>query len=43
MLMSWIPTVIAFIAALVMFFYPLNQKKMDEITHELTIRRSLEA
>jgi GPH family glycoside/pentoside/hexuronide:cation symporter len=43
MLMSWIPTIIAFIAALVMIFYPLNQKKMDEITHELTNRRSIEA
>jgi GPH family glycoside/pentoside/hexuronide:cation symporter len=43
MLMSWIPTIIAFIAALVMIFYPLNQKKMDEITHELTNRRIIEA
>ena len=39
MLMSWIPTIIAFIAAIVMIFYPLNQKKMDEITNELTSRR----
>ena len=33
--MSWIPTVIALIAAGVMTLYPLNQKKMDEITIEL--------
>jgi GPH family glycoside/pentoside/hexuronide:cation symporter len=40
MLMSWIPTVIALIAAGVMTFYPLNQKKMDEITIELNTRRT---
>ncbi len=39
MLMSWIPTVIALIAAGVMAFYPLDQKKMDEITDELNNRR----
>ena len=40
MLMSWIPTIIALIAAAVMTLYPLNQKKMDEITIELNNRRS---
>jgi len=43
MLMSWIPTIIAVIAAVVMTIYPLNQKKMDEITQELANRRSNEA
>jgi GPH family glycoside/pentoside/hexuronide:cation symporter len=40
MLMSWIPTIIALIAAGVMTFYPLNQRKMDEITAELNQRRT---
>ena len=31
MLMSWIPAIIALIAAGVMTLYPLNQNKMDEI------------
>ena len=39
MLMSWIPAIIAYIAAGVMTLYPLNQKKMDEITIELNRRR----
>ncbi len=39
MLMSWIPAIVAFIAAAVMTLYPLNQKKMDEITQELNHRR----
>jgi glycoside/pentoside/hexuronide:cation symporter, GPH family len=39
MLMSWIPAIIAMIAAGVMALYPLNQKKMDEITIELNNRR----
>jgi GPH family glycoside/pentoside/hexuronide:cation symporter len=39
MLMSWIPTIVAFIAAGVMALYPLNQHKMDEITLELNRRR----
>jgi len=41
MLMSWIPTVIALIGAGVMTLYPLNQKKMDEITIELNNRRAI--
>lgn len=39
MLMSWIPAIIALITAGVMALYPLNQKKMDEITIELNDRR----
>jgi GPH family glycoside/pentoside/hexuronide:cation symporter len=42
MLMSWIPTIIALITAGVMALYPLNQKKMDSITIELSSRRSAE-
>ena len=42
MLMSWIPTIIALIAAGVMTLYPLTQKKMDEITIELCNRRAKE-
>jgi GPH family glycoside/pentoside/hexuronide:cation symporter len=40
MLMSWIPTIIALVAAGVMTLYPLNQRKMDEITIELNNRRA---
>ena len=40
MLMSWIPTIITLITAGLMTLYPLNQKKMDEITLELTSRRA---
>lgn len=39
MLMSWIPSIVAFIAAGVMAFYPLTQSKMDAITIELNNRR----
>jgi GPH family glycoside/pentoside/hexuronide:cation symporter len=39
MLMSWIPAIITLIAAGLMTLYPLNQKKMDEITIELNGRR----
>lgn len=42
MLMSWIPTIITLIAAVVMILYPLNQRKMDEITLELNSRREKE-
>ncbi len=40
MLMSWIPTIITVLAAGIMTYYPLNQKKMDEITIELNNRRT---
>lgn len=39
MLMSWIPAVIAVIAAIVMLFYPLTQSKLDLITQDLNKRR----
>ena len=42
MLMSWIPTVIAILAAGLMTIYPLDQRKMDEITLELNHRREKE-
>lgn len=41
MLMSWVPTVIVAVGALVMLLYPLNQSKQDEITAELEKRRSI--
>lgn len=40
MLMSWIPAVITLITAGIMTLYPLDQKKMDEITIELNRRRA---
>jgi GPH family glycoside/pentoside/hexuronide:cation symporter len=40
MLMSWIPAIIALVAAGIMTLYPLNQKKMDEITIDLNARRA---
>jgi glycoside/pentoside/hexuronide:cation symporter, GPH family len=43
MLMSWIPSVIALLAAVVMWFYPLSQAKMDEINKELDSRRAKES
>lgn len=42
LLMSWIPAIIAIIAAGLMSLYPLNQQKMDEITIELNTRRKAE-
>nr|WP_321408019.1 MFS transporter [uncultured Carboxylicivirga sp.] len=39
MLMSWIPALVALLAAIIMTIYPLNQDKMDEITRELEARR----
>jgi GPH family glycoside/pentoside/hexuronide:cation symporter len=41
-LMSWIPAIIAFMGAVLMYFYPLTQHKMDEITIELNKRRDKE-
>lgn len=40
MLMSWIPALVALTGAGIMALYPLNQKKMDEITTELQNRRA---
>jgi len=42
MLMSWIPAVIAGIAAVLMQFYPLDQDALDKITTELNERRVAE-
>jgi len=42
MLMSWIPTIITFIAAGLMTLYPLDQEKMDKITIELNLKRANE-
>ena len=42
MLMSWIPAIIALFGAALMLLYPLDQRKMDEITKELNRRRSRE-
>lgn len=40
MLMSWIPSLVAILAAIVMFFYPLTNEKMENITTELKARRA---
>lgn len=40
MLMSWIPAMVAFIAAALMTMYPLTGQKMDEITAALAFRRA---
>ncbi len=40
MLMSWVPAIVTAAAAALMLLYPLNKKKMDIITHELTARRA---
>ncbi|PKQ67303.1 MFS transporter [Labilibaculum manganireducens] len=42
MLMSWVPAIIAILGAVFMTIYPLNQTKMNEITLELTDRRTRE-
>jgi GPH family glycoside/pentoside/hexuronide:cation symporter len=42
MLMSWIPGIIALMGAALMTIYPLDQKKMDNITVELNNRRANE-
>jgi len=42
MLMSWIPALIAILAAVLMTLYPLTQLKMDEITLTLNDRREKE-
>jgi GPH family glycoside/pentoside/hexuronide:cation symporter len=39
MLMSWIPALIALLAAVLMTIYPLTQSKLDEITATLENRR----
>ncbi|MEM6698394.1 MAG: MFS transporter, partial [Bacteroidota bacterium] len=39
MLMSWVPSIVALLAAVVMSFYPLTSSKMAAITTELNHRR----
>ena len=43
MLMSWIPALVAFVAAALMTLYPLTAQKMDEITTTLAMRRAGES
>lgn len=43
MLMSWMPALVALLAAILMTVYPLTQAKLDEITNELNERRMLES
>jgi glycoside/pentoside/hexuronide:cation symporter, GPH family len=40
LLMSWVPGIFATLGALVLIFYPLTKKKMDEIEIELKARRN---
>jgi len=42
MLMSWIPAIVTIIAAGFMTLYPLDQKKIEEVTIELNERRAKE-
>jgi len=42
MLMSWVPAIVAVLAAGIMVLYPLNQQKMNNITIELNNRRKEE-
>lgn len=42
MLMSWVPSIMAFVAAGFMLLYPLTSKKMGDISSELTRRRGVE-
>ena len=42
MLMSWVPSLIAALAAVLMILYPLNKEKMQVITEELNQRRIAE-
>ena len=43
LLMSWVPAIITVVAAGFMLIYPLNQKKIDEVTTELNNRRLKES
>jgi glycoside/pentoside/hexuronide:cation symporter, GPH family len=42
MLISWVPAIIAIVAAVFMIAYPLTQSKLDLITYELNARREME-
>ncbi len=41
-LMSWIPGLVSILGALIMFFYPLNEKLMTEVRAELDAKREEE-
>ena len=43
LLMSWIPAAVAALAVVVVFFYPLTRKRMDEIQKELAVKRGLDS
>ena len=40
MLMSWVPAIVAALAIVVTFFYPLTKKKMESVQVELAERRN---
>lgn len=42
MLMSWVPAIVAALAIVVTFFYPLTKKKMEGVQKELSIKREAE-
>ena len=43
MLMSWVPAIVAALSILVMWFYPLTKKKMEDVQAELAVRRAEDA
>ena len=40
MLMSWVPAIVAVLSILVVWFYPLTKKKMEDVQTELAAKRS---
>ena len=43
MLMSWVPAIVAALSILVVWFYPLTKKKMEDVQTELAVRRAEDA
>ena len=43
MLMSWVPSMVAVLGAVIMIFYPLSNMKMEEITATLAKKRQMES
>ena len=43
MLMSWVPSMVAVLGAVIMIFYPLSNMKMEEITATLARKRQMES
>ena len=39
-LMSWIPALVAALSILVVWFYPLTKKKMEDVQAELAAKRA---